>query len=193
MTHPPEPAPATAPRSVLLRRWPTWAGIGATALLALDLEEGVDLAPALAASALIYLGAAALRRPSAVWPLFLAATVAIAATGVLGGGDLDPTWVLLALAVPLLFCALRPGALDAPGGLPLQIAAMLAFGGAAALAVGVGGDTAAYLVAGGLLGHALWDARHHRIDRVVTRPYAEFCLVLDVLVAVLIVAVTLTA
>ncbi|MEV1065641.1 hypothetical protein [Streptomyces sp. NPDC050263] len=125
------------------------------------------------------------------WPLFVAACVVIFATELLGGGDVDPTWVLLTLAAPLPAYSLRPGALHAPGGLPLRIAAMVVFGGAAALALGLGGDAAAYLVAGGLLGHALWDARHHRIDRVVVRPYAEFCLVLDVVVAALVVIVTL--
>ncbi|MER6955441.1 MULTISPECIES: hypothetical protein [unclassified Streptomyces] len=191
MTNPPEPVPAASTRPVALRRWPTLAGVAATALISFGMEDGVDLAPALAASAFVYFGAAALRRASTSWPLFFAACVVIFATELLGGGDVDPTWVLLALAAPLLAYATRPGALDAPGGLPLQVAAMVAFGGAAALALGLGGDAAAYLVAGGLLGHALWDARHHRIDRVVVRPYAEFCLVLDVLVAAAIVIVTL--
>ncbi|MDX2681207.1 hypothetical protein [Streptomyces soliscabiei] len=51
--------------------------------------------------------------------------------------------MLLALAAPLLAHSLRPGALNA----------------------------AAYLVAGGLLGHGLRDACHHRIDQVVVRPF----------------------
>jgi hypothetical protein len=38
------------------------------------------------------------------------------------------------------------------------------------------------LVAIGLLGHAAWDAVHYLRDRVVTRSYAEFCAVLDLLV-----------
>jgi hypothetical protein len=61
--------------------------------------------------------------------LFFAACVVVFATEALGGGDVDPTWVLLTLAAPLLAFSLRPGALDAPGGLPLQVAALLAFGG----------------------------------------------------------------
>jgi hypothetical protein len=46
------------------------------------------------------------------------------------------------------------------------------------------------LVAAGLLGHAAWDAYHHRTDRVVVRSLAEFCLVLDTALAVAIVSVT---
>ncbi|WP_371784497.1 hypothetical protein [Streptosporangium subroseum] len=36
-------------------------------------------------------------------------------------------------------------------------------------------------MAAGLLGHAAWDAAHWRADRVVTRPFAEWCGVLDLL------------
>jgi hypothetical protein len=45
-------------------------------------------------------------------------------------------------------------------------------------------------VAAGLLGHAAWDLYHHRVNRVVTRSFAEFCLVLDTALAVAIVIVT---
>jgi hypothetical protein len=76
------------------------------------MSEGIDAAPALAASALIYFGAAALRKPSAVWPLFFGAVVVIFATELLGGGDVDPTWVLLALAVAYLIGADRGDAAD---------------------------------------------------------------------------------
>ena len=61
----------------LLRRWPTLAGLGFAALVAFDLASGVELAPVLAASAAVYLGAAALRRPAAAWPLFFAITAII--------------------------------------------------------------------------------------------------------------------
>ncbi len=47
------------------RRWPTLAGLGFAALIAFDLVSGVELAPVLAASAAVYLGAAALQRPAA--------------------------------------------------------------------------------------------------------------------------------
>jgi hypothetical protein len=45
-------------------------------------------------------------------------------------------------------------------------------------------------VEAGLLGHAAWDAHHHRTNRVVTRSFAEMCLVLDVVLAALIVLAT---
>ncbi|WP_327312306.1 hypothetical protein [Streptomyces sp. NBC_01235] len=137
MTNPPEPAPSAASRPGILRHRPAPAAVGATAPITFDMEESVDLAPALAASALVHFAAAALRRAAAAWPLFFTACAVIFATELLDGGDVDPTWVLLALAAPLLAHSLRPGALDAPGGLPLQVTAMLAFGGAAALTLGL--------------------------------------------------------
>jgi hypothetical protein len=59
------------PRSLVRRRWPTLAGLGFAALIAVDLTSGVELAPVLAASAAVYLGAA----------------VALLVSGLLGGAD----------------------------------------------------------------------------------------------------------
>jgi hypothetical protein len=58
---------------------------------------------------------------------------------------------------------------------------------------GAAGHPGAWDLPGGgrLLGHAVWDAYHHRVNRVVVRSLAEFCLVLDVVLAVAIVLVTL--
>ncbi len=196
MTNPPEHVTSTAPRPTarrpaVVRHWAAWAAIAATALIAFDMSEGIDASPALAASALVYFGAAVLGTPSTAWTLFLGSVVVIFAAELLGGGDIDPTWVVLALALPLLVYGLRPAALRERGGpAPLQVAGLLAFGGAAALALGAGDDAGAYLVAAGLFGHALWDAHHYRSGQVVVRPFAEFCLVLDALLAATIVAVT---
>jgi hypothetical protein len=174
---------------VLLRRWPTWVAIGLTVLLWLDQSEGVDLAPALAGSALVYLAAAILRKPSAAWALFFGAAAVIFATEALGGG-VDATWVLLGLAFPLLAYGLWSAATRADGGLLYQAIAMVGFGAAAALALGASAAVGAYLVAGGLFGHAAWDAYHYRANKVVVRSFAELCLVLDALLAVVIVIAT---
>lgn len=40
--------------------------------------------------------------------------------------------------------------------------------------------------------HAAWDAYHYRVSKVVARSLAEFCLVLDTIVAAVIVIVTAT-
>jgi hypothetical protein len=177
------------PQSLLRRRWPTLAGLGFAALIAVDLMSGVELAPVLAASAAVYLGAAALRRPAAAWPLFFA-TAAVITIARLLEDRFEPTWVILAGAVALLIYGLLRGA-GRPGyGLPLETLGLLGFGAAAGAALVITPELGAYLVAAGLLGHAAWDVHHHRTNRVVLRSLAEFCLVLDTALAAAIVIVT---
>jgi hypothetical protein len=76
---------------------------------------------------------------------------------------------------------LRPSASDGRDGCVRAIAA---------IALHVNEVIGAYLVATGLLAHAGWDAYHHWFNKVVVRSMAEFCFVLDVLLAVAIVIVT---
>jgi hypothetical protein len=171
----------------LLRlRWPTWAAIGLAGLTAYDLSDGRGLAPIVAASGLVYLGAAALRRRGAAWAVFFGTFVVLMITEVTPL-DIDATWVFIGLAVPFAGYGLLRGAARPTHGLPLQTIAMVGFGAIAAVALLVDATVGGLLVAAGLLGHAAWDLHHHRANRVVTRPFAEFCLVLDVLLAVAIV------
>jgi hypothetical protein len=189
------PAPRGHPTErISVQWWPTLAGIAFAVFVALDLfrgeETGVDLAPIVAASGLVYLGAAALEKPSTAWPLFVVTVIVITAAR-LGAINFDPTWILLGIAVLLFAYGLRRGATRTEGGLPLQSIAMVAFGGTAAIALMVNEVVGAYLVAAGLLARAAWDAYHHWTGKVVVRSMAEFCFVLDVLLAVFIVIVTI--
>lgn len=45
-------------------------------------------------------------------------------------------------------------------------------------------DVGRYVVAAGWFLHGVWDTVHLRLDRVVSRSYAEFCGVFDILVGV---------
>jgi hypothetical protein len=178
------------PTGALVRqRWPTLAGVALAVLTVYDLSSGRDLSAILAASGLVYLGAAALKRPATAWPVFFGAFVVITATK-LGPDLVDGTWIILGLAAVFLVYGLLRGALRPTAGLPLQTIAMLGFGGAAAGALLVDETFGAYLVAAGLLGHAAWDVYHHRANIVVARSMAEFCFVLDTLIAIAIVVVT---
>jgi hypothetical protein len=167
------------------RWWPAAAGVVMAGFAGVDIADGgVELAPLLAASAVIYLGAAALGRPGASWPLFFGAVAVLALA------DDAATWVLVGAGALLAGYGLLRGAAR---GLPLQAIAMVGFGGAAAVALAVSPDLGAYLVAAGLLGHAAWDVYHHRTGRVVARSLAEFCVVLDTLLAAAIIVATLVA
>ena len=163
--------------------WPTLLGVALAGFIALDAPSGSEMAPILAASGLVYLGAAVLRKPSAAWPLFLGTVVVIVATRI-GVVSFDATWVFLVIAVLFTGYGLVHGATHPVQGLPLQAIAMVAVGATAAVALIVDGDVGAYLVAAGLLAHAGWDVYHHRANKVVVRSMAEFCCVLDTALAV---------
>ncbi|GAA1690267.1 hypothetical protein GCM10009830_42380 [Glycomyces endophyticus] len=177
-------------RHRVLRFWPVAAGIAFGAFVAYDLAAGADLAPVLTASGLVYLGAAAIGRPRAAWPVFWLSFVVIGAAGFTPWED-AATWVLLGIAAAFALHGLVRGALRPFESLPLQSLAMVLFGGASVAVLVIGGDAAAYIVAAGLLAHAGWDAWHHRTGRVVVRSMTEFCLFLDVIAAVAMIAVTL--
>ncbi|MEQ4204283.1 hypothetical protein [Actinopolymorpha sp. B9G3] len=185
----PTAPPGSSTHGPLRRRWPALAGVGFAALVAFDLASGVDLAPVLAASAVVYIGAAALRKPAAAWPMFFATVVVITLAKLLDV-RVDATWILLGGGVALAVFGLLRGAIRPTYGLPLQSIALLGFGAAAVVAMLINADLGGYLVAAGLLGHAAWDAHHHRTNRVVARSMAEFCLVLDTALALVIVLVT---
>lgn len=175
----------------VLRRWPVLAGLGFAAITAFGMVTGADMAPVLAASAVMYVGTAALQKPLAAWPVFFATAVIITVARIFGG--FDATWPVLAVGILMLGYGLVRGAIRPPSGLPLQTLALLGFGAAAAVALFVNPVVGGYLVAIGLLGHAAWDLYHHRTRKVVARSMAEFCLVLDTALAVAIIVVTATS
>ncbi|GAA1038889.1 hypothetical protein GCM10009557_56110 [Virgisporangium ochraceum] len=174
----------------LRRVWPAAFGAVFAAFNTIGLAGGADLAPVLVGSGFVYLGAAALRRRGAAWPVFWLVFVVIGVSRVLDGPD--STWVILGVAAAFAVYGLARGAARDREGLPRQASAMVVVGGLAATALLVGGDLGAYLVAGGLLAHAGWDAYHHRTGKVVTRSMTEFCFVLDVLAAVALIVVAVT-
>lgn len=67
---------------------------------------------------------------------------------------------------------------------------MLVLGAVALVAAQAQPVVAGVLVAGGLLAHAAWDVHHHRTGRVVVRSMAEFCVVLDTVLAALVLVTT---
>lgn len=172
----------------LRRRWAALAGIAFAVLVSLGMGSGIEQAPVLAAAATVYIGSAALEKPAAAWPLFLGSVVVITVARFAG---FDATSAVLGCGVALGLYGLLRGVVRPGFGLPLQTVALLGYGAAAAVALFVNPDLGAYLVAVGLLGHAGWDLHHYRTGRVVTRSLAEFCLLLDATLAVLIVIVTI--
>lgn len=182
-------APARAPRPTPWRRlWPAASGVLVAAATAYALTDGRGAAPVVAASGLVYLAAAASGRRGAAWVSFAVAFVLIAIDKFTA---FDAVPWLLVLAGAVLVAGLLLRRRGPWWMLPLQAGAMVAFGAIAAVALALDPRWGGLLVAAGLVAHAAWDIWHHRTDRVVDRSFAEFCAVLDVLVAIVVAVVSL--
>ena len=161
----------------LLRRWPTALAIALEVVSwgigTLRAGQILPLLPAL------YVVVAVLRRRRATWP------VLVVAFGLLVLLQLqtlvEPTVAILALATAVALVGLRRRAVR--GEVGLQLAGLVLFGGLALVGLTVAPEAARYVLAAGWLGHGIWDLVHLRRDAVVSRSYAEWCLVLDILIA----------
>nr|WTA70722.1 hypothetical protein OHB51_16860 [Micromonospora sp. NBC_00855] len=100
-------------------------------------------------------------------------------------------WTMLVLPGGYLVIGMARRTLGGRGVLATQLAGLAVWVTLTLVAVMAGGRTADWLVAFGWLAHAGWDLAHHR-GRVVPRGYAEFCVVLDVALAAVMVLAILT-
>ncbi|WP_433358352.1 hypothetical protein ACQPYV_16260 [Micromonospora saelicesensis] len=100
-------------------------------------------------------------------------------------------WTMLVLPGGYLLIGVARRTLGGRGVLATQLAGLAGWVALTLVAVLAGGRTAAWLVAFGWLAHAGWDLAH-RNGRVVPRGYAEFCVVLDVALAAVMVLAILT-
>jgi hypothetical protein len=168
----------------LAHRWPTALGVAVAALTVFDLRIDASSISFLSALVvlmpLVYVGAAVVDRRRFAWVVLVAAVTPLVLTRVLDLQiNLHPAFLVAALA--FLALAAARGRFRGQGSVPLQAAGMLVFGAAMLAALYVEPVLGGVLVAIGLLGHAAWDAVHYVRNRVVTRPYAEFCAVVDLL------------
>lgn len=82
-------------------------------------------------------------------------------------------WCVLLAAIIYLTWGTARGDLARRPLLCAQTAGVLGFGAVAIAAVAATPSVGRFVLAGGWLGHAIWDAVHHRADWVVPRWYAE--------------------
>ncbi|MEU4530664.1 hypothetical protein AB0F49_20765 [Micromonospora ureilytica] len=101
-------------------------------------------------------------------------------------------WTMLVLPGGYLVIGMARRTLGGRGVLATQLVGLAVWLALILVAVLAGGRTADWLVAFGWLAHAGWDVAHHRNRRVVPRSYAEFCVVLDVALAAVMVLAILT-
>jgi hypothetical protein len=166
--------------TAILHRWPTWLAIAMAALLAggSTVKSLADVLPMLA---FFYLAAAVLQRRQVTW---LVAVVVVAAFAALRLQDwVDPVVALIVAALTLVLWGAVRGQLRR-GALVVEAAGMVGFTAIALAAVSADPDLGRCIVAAGWFGHAAWDFAHFRADKVVSRSFAEWCTVFDILRAV---------
>jgi hypothetical protein len=181
-THHAYPAPDRRSwAAAIMHRWPTWLAIALAALTVggSTVESLADVLPMLA---FFYLAAAVLQRRQATW---LVAVATVAAFAALRLQDwVDPVVAFSVAALTFLLWGAVRGQLRWRGALVVEMAGMVGFTAIALAAVSVDSDLGRYIVAAGWFGHAAWDFAHFRADKVVSRSFAEWCVVFDVLRAV---------
>lgn len=173
-----------APASVrTIHWWPT--ALGAVFALATGFGVLRVAAPIVMVCAVIYLLAAVVARRGAAWVGFAASLPIVGIAAIPGGA----WWSIGILGIAALALVVV-GAVRRTWRSAINRAQLVAAAGFTAIAVValVSSPLAGgILVAVGLAAHGVWDIVHHRRDVVVTRPYAEFCAVLDLVLAAVIV------
>lgn len=180
----------TGPARALLRRWPTALAL---ALTLPGLFSGGDGDPRGAVDAfgealpllpLLYLVVTRIGRPHWTWPVLgagVAAMVALRATGVVA-----PSTVLVAAALGLLLWGAVRGTPHGAAVSGLQSAGAVLFCGLAVAGLAADPELGRYLVAAGWFLHGVWDFVHlrmRRLEGVVAPTFAEWCGVVDVVIA----------
>ncbi|MFI6793043.1 hypothetical protein ACIBG4_37505 [Nonomuraea sp. NPDC050383] len=168
----------------LKRRWPAALALVASAIIGSGSESpgGVaGLAHVLSLLPLIYLAMAKLGKRQATWP-----GLAIGVATVFGLRILDvipPAAAFTGIALVILVWAGVDGQLRRDGTFRLQALGMLFFGALALAGLLLDPEMGRYLVAAGWFLHGVWDFVHLKQDKVVARTFAEWCGVLDVMIA----------
>lgn len=170
--------------TAVLRRWPTVLAVGLTAATlsgGSSAGEVTSLAEILLLLPLVYLIVAKIQRREASWPVifvFFALVLVLRALDVVAA---PAVFALVALVV--LVGGAVSGDLRRSGAFGVQALGMIGFGALVLAALLAEPDLGRYLVAAGWFLHGLWDFAHLRRDAVVSRSYAEWCGVFDILVA----------
>lgn len=163
--------------------WST--ALGAVFALATGLGLLRLAAPIVVVCALIYLLAAVVARRDAAWAGFAASLPLVGIAAIPGGA-----WVSLAVLGVAAVVLVVIGAVRGTWRTAInraQLVAAAGFTAIAAVAIVTSPLVGGILIAIGLAAHGVWDIVHHRRNLVVTRPYAEFCAVLDLVLAAIVV------
>ncbi|MFD8534251.1 hypothetical protein ACFV0L_43275 [Streptosporangium canum] len=179
-----EVTPRRSRWTAVLRRWPAVLAVGLLAARTAggsSAGEVTSLAEVLMLLPLLYLVVAKIQRREASWPVLLVFVVLYLLLRVLDVVAVPA--VLAAVALAVMVWGAVAGDLRRSGAFQAQALGMIGFGALALAALVVEPDLGRYLVAAGWFLHGIWDFVHLRRDTVVSRSYAEWCGVFDVLIA----------
>jgi hypothetical protein len=158
-----------------LRRWPSALGLALATVALATVADRETIAITVAVAALCYLGAAALGRPWVAWVGILGGTLVVQASEMVG-----LTWwagVSMAAVVLVVIGVVTKVPRTA---LTAQTAALVGYGGFAVATLFFAPRVGLLLAGVALASHGVWDLIHYRRQQVVSRPLAEFCMLLDV-------------
>jgi hypothetical protein len=139
------------------------------------------LAEALLLLPLGYLIVAKLERPRASWPVLVCGLITIIVLRLLD--VMAPAAVLVGIALIVLVWSAVDRQLQRSALFQVQALGMFGFGALALFGLAVDPELGRYLVAAGWFLHGLWDFVHLQMNKVVARSYAEWCGVIDILIA----------
>lgn len=184
-THEPlEPRPPDAERGHwLIQRWPTLVAAG-LALISWGIPpmRAMHFLPILP---LLYVVVTGMGRRALTWP---AAFVATGAFLILESLGVDTFTAIAAAAVAFAGVGAVAGRVR---DVAIQSAAFIAFFGLSLVAMSLEFTAGTLLIAAGWAGHGLWDLWHLLRDRAVSRTFAEWCAVVDLLAAAGLVVMAL--
>ncbi len=178
----------TASPRGLAARWPTALALvtiaGALVLIIGTDREAEFFGPAVATMAGIYLMAYAIGRPWTAWVAFAVLSAVASVFHTLVEADVwsvEPGIGMTVVLVVLWLSAIARRRFT-ESTFTLETAGMVFFGAITVLIVATESTTAIVVAGLGWLCHGVWDAYHFRLNKVVNRPWSEYCGVIDLAV-----------
>ena len=169
----------------VVKRWPTALALvlGGLALPEGDPAGAVEVfGELLPYLALLYLVVGKLGHRGLSWPMLIVGAAVIVALWVVD--VVSPVIVAAVFSLVALPWSATGGDLRKSRTLRAQALGVIGFAALALIGLAVDPDVGRYVVASGWFLHGIWDIVHLRLDRVVSRSYAEFCGVIDIVIAV---------
>ena len=167
-------------RPGLLDRWPTALALvaiaGAVTVIVWSDRDAELFGPSVATMAGIYLMAYAIGRPWTAWPAFAVLSVVMTALHLL---KINPAVGITAVVLLLWLWTVARRRFTDRETFSIQTAGMIIFAAITLWCAAVDPVLGTALAGVGFLAHGVWDAYHFKIDKVVNRPWSEFCGVID--------------